>query len=90
MVQETNTVHIDEHLKIKEAIVPGPHGPQVVILSVEDDMHIQEEIKRNEKENQGSHIRSTQNTAQALEMKASIPEPSQHQIMHNHKQQSPS
>ena len=90
MVQETDIVTIDEHLKVHEAIIPGPHGPQVMILSIEDDVHIQEEIKKNEKEIQGSHVRSTQDFPQALDMEASTSESSQHHLMHNHKQQSQS
>ena len=90
MVQETDIVDIDEHLKIQEAIIPGPHGPQVKILSIEDDVHIQEKIIKNEKEIEGSHIRSTQDIPQALHTAASTSESSQHYIVHNHKQQSKS
>ena len=42
MVQEIDIIHADKHLKIREAIVPGPHGPQSVTISIEDDMHIDE------------------------------------------------
>ncbi|KAA8546522.1 hypothetical protein F0562_002739 [Nyssa sinensis] len=48
-VQETDIVHVHEHLEVKEAIVPGPHGPQAVVLSITDDIHVDEEIKKNEK-----------------------------------------
>lgn len=88
MVQETDIVNIDEHLRVKEAIIPGPHGPEVKILSIEDDVHIQEEIKKNEMEIKGSHIRSTQDIPEALHMEASTSKSSQHHIVHNHKQQS--
>ncbi|XP_068319801.1 protein TRACHEARY ELEMENT DIFFERENTIATION-RELATED 7-like [Pyrus communis] len=47
-IQETDFIHIDKHRKIKEAIVEGPNGPQAVVLSVEDDVHIDEEIRKNE------------------------------------------
>ncbi|KAM5562448.1 protein TRACHEARY ELEMENT DIFFERENTIATION-RELATED 7A [Rosa sericea] len=48
-IQETEVIHFDKHRKIKEAIVEGPHGPQAVVLSVEDDVHIDEAIRKNEK-----------------------------------------
>ncbi|KAL6218098.1 PREDICTED: uncharacterized protein LOC101295780 [Fragaria vesca subsp. vesca] len=47
-IQETEVIHFDEHRKIKEAIVEGPHGPQAVVLSVEDDVHIDEAIRKDE------------------------------------------
>ncbi|KAI5311916.1 hypothetical protein L3X38_041089 [Prunus dulcis] len=47
-IQETDIIHIDKHRKIKEQIVEGPYGPQAVVLSVEDDVHIDEEIRKNE------------------------------------------
>ena len=49
-IEETEIIHIDEHRKIKEAIVAGPHGScETTVLSVEDDIHITEEIVRSEK-----------------------------------------
>ncbi|KAL4271429.1 hypothetical protein GQ457_13G010560 [Hibiscus cannabinus] len=48
-VEETDLVHVDERLKVKEAIVPGPHGPQAVILGIEDDVHVTEDIVKTEK-----------------------------------------
>lgn len=47
--QETEIIHFDEHKKVKEAVVSGPFGQKTVVLSVEDDVHIDEEIKKNEK-----------------------------------------
>ncbi|KAI5650144.1 hypothetical protein M9H77_36149 [Catharanthus roseus] len=32
---------VDEHLKIKEKIEEGPHGKETVVLSVEDDVHME-------------------------------------------------
>ncbi|XP_047983775.1 protein TRACHEARY ELEMENT DIFFERENTIATION-RELATED 7A-like [Salvia hispanica] len=48
-VNETDIVRTDEHIRVKEAIVQGPNGPELVVLSIEDDKHIQEEIIKNEK-----------------------------------------
>ncbi|KAH6824114.1 hypothetical protein C2S53_011999 [Perilla frutescens var. hirtella] len=49
MINETDIIRTDEHLRVKEAIVQGPNGPEVVVLSIEDDKHTQEEIIKNEK-----------------------------------------
>ena len=38
----------------------GPHGTQTVVLSVEDDIHIDEEIKKNEKIEEGLHAKSAE------------------------------
>lgn len=56
--QETEVIHIDKHKKVKEEIVSGPFGPQTVVLSVEDDVHIDEEIKK-EKLGHGFHAKSS-------------------------------
>lgn len=71
---------IDQHLKIKEAIIPGPHGPQTVILSVEDDIHIQEDIRKNETSvGQGhSHIKSAAHHPQLLNLEPSTSGSSPH------------
>lgn len=66
-IQETENVHVDEHLKIKEATVPGPHGAQAVLLTIEDDVHIEEEIKKNEKIGQGLHAKSAGNIVGDIE-----------------------
>lgn len=58
--QETDIIHIDEHKKVKETIVPGPFGQQAVVITVEDDVHIDEVIRKNEeKEGHGLHAKST-------------------------------
>lgn len=49
MVQKTEAINADEqHLKVQEAIVPGPHGKQSVLLSMEEDVHFHEASKMNE------------------------------------------
>ncbi|KAI5394056.1 hypothetical protein KIW84_060955 [Lathyrus oleraceus] len=46
--QETDIIHIDEHKKGKETITPGPFGQQAVVISVEDDVHV-DEARKSEK-----------------------------------------
>ncbi|PNX87282.1 hypothetical protein L195_g043369 [Trifolium pratense] len=54
--QETDIVHINEHKKVTETIVPGPFGkPPTVVITVEDDVHIDEVIKKNEEVDHGLH-----------------------------------
>ncbi|RVW84983.1 hypothetical protein CK203_037632 [Vitis vinifera] len=55
MVQETEMVNVDEDLKVKEVVVQGPQGAQVVEVSMEDDVHIQEETIKNENVGESSH-----------------------------------
>ncbi|KAI3460509.1 hypothetical protein Pfo_017172 [Paulownia fortunei] len=50
VVQEIDIIHSDKHLKVKEDIVEGPHGPQAAVLSIEEDKRFEEEIIKNEKQ----------------------------------------
>ncbi|KAL4651081.1 hypothetical protein ACB092_01G133600 [Castanea dentata] len=60
-VQEVEIIHVDEHKNVKGAIMPGPHGTESVILSVEDDVHIDEVIAKKEKfGHAGLHAKSAQ------------------------------
>ncbi|KAJ9675169.1 hypothetical protein PVL29_024211 [Vitis rotundifolia] len=67
MVQETEMINVDEHLKVKEGVIAGPHGEKVVLLTEEDDVHIQEEIRKNEKIGEGLHGKSAQGITGAIE-----------------------
>ncbi|XP_076891209.1 uncharacterized protein LOC143542527 [Bidens hawaiensis] len=60
MVTKAENVHFDEHRKVSERIVQGPNGTESVILSVEDDIHIEEDIRKSELESfqQGLHLNS--------------------------------
>ncbi|GAY39858.1 hypothetical protein CUMW_047610 [Citrus unshiu] len=55
VVQETDLVHF----KVKEEIVPGPHGPKAVKLEIEDDVPVDEVIKKNEHFGAGLHAKSS-------------------------------
>ncbi|CAA7024439.1 unnamed protein product [Microthlaspi erraticum] len=47
--EKSVAVRVDEHFKMKENIVEGPHGREAVVLSVEDDLHIEDLVKKGEK-----------------------------------------
>ncbi|KAL5715033.1 hypothetical protein ACHQM5_016921 [Ranunculus cassubicifolius] len=47
MEQKTDAIDVDEHLKVKESVVQGPHGTEAVTLSVEEDVHFQEKMSKN-------------------------------------------
>lgn len=57
--EETEVINFDEHKKIKETIVSGPFGPQTVALTIEDDVHFDEKIKKNEKVGRALHAKSS-------------------------------
>ncbi|XP_073148431.1 uncharacterized protein [Henckelia pumila] len=57
-IQETDIIRADEHLKIKEEIVEGPYGRQAIVLSIEDDKHVEEEIIKTEKFQSGKQMAS--------------------------------
>ncbi|KAJ0587985.1 Protein TRACHEARY ELEMENT DIFFERENTIATION-RELATED 7A [Helianthus annuus] len=59
MVRKAENIYFDEHRKVTERIVQGPHGTETAILSEEDDIHIEEDIRKSELENfrQGLHLK---------------------------------
>lgn len=60
-------IHVDEHKKIKEQIVEGPHGKlEAVVLSVEDDIHVDEVIGKKENESFGKGLNAK--SADAIEL----------------------
>ncbi|KAL2476553.1 putative leucine-rich repeat extensin-like protein 3 [Abeliophyllum distichum] len=70
IIQETDKVKIDEHIKVHEDIVIGPHGTKAVVLTIDDDVNIEEVIKKNEVVGKSSHMRSDENHPRAPEMVA--------------------
>ncbi|KAI0529409.1 hypothetical protein KFK09_001958 [Dendrobium nobile] len=56
MVDEKEAVDVDDHIHVHETIVQGPHGEQLINLSVEEDIRAQEVIKKDELIVAGSHI----------------------------------
>ncbi|KAJ0972108.1 hypothetical protein J5N97_020067 [Dioscorea zingiberensis] len=47
--QEMEVVNVEDHVHVHEAIVQGPQGQQVVALDVQEDIKMQEEIKKSER-----------------------------------------
>ncbi|GMP46550.1 hypothetical protein CsSME_00014658 [Camellia sinensis var. sinensis] len=73
------------HSTVREEIVQGPHGSQAVVLSIEDDVHIDEEIRKNEKFGEGGmHVKSAHNISSALEEGTSFSGSSHHHLEHKH------
>ncbi|KAF5197009.1 leucine-rich repeat extensin-like protein [Thalictrum thalictroides] len=64
VVQKSEVINVDEHLKVHEAIAPGPHGTQAVVLTIEEDVHVQEQIKKNELSREG--LEGKNNTKEEL------------------------
>ncbi|KAL3513790.1 hypothetical protein ACH5RR_026507 [Cinchona calisaya] len=88
-VEEKKIINIDEHLKVKEAIVQGRHGQKTVVLSVEDDVHINEiDMKKSNSlsEEENLHAKSKEITPSSLEEGTSTSSPPSHQ----HSKQNPS
>ncbi|RAL44345.1 hypothetical protein DM860_017451 [Cuscuta australis] len=66
MVQESDVVKVDEHIKVHETIVPGPHGTQTTFITIDDDLHIDEEVKKHEKNCQSLVTKGVQKHPQAI------------------------
>ncbi|GAB4845104.1 Stearoyl-[acyl-carrier-protein] 9-desaturase 6, chloroplastic [Ancistrocladus abbreviatus] len=60
MVRQTEDVDVDEHLKVKKLVMPGPHGPRTVVLSVEDEVNVHEHIRESEIKAEGLHAESAE------------------------------
>ncbi|CAN0928576.1 Protein TRACHEARY ELEMENT DIFFERENTIATION-RELATED 6 [Linum grandiflorum] len=45
---ETGIIHVDDHMRVKEAIVPGPNGPRAVVLEIDDDLHVDGVVRKDE------------------------------------------
>ncbi|KAJ9564791.1 hypothetical protein OSB04_000757 [Centaurea solstitialis] len=58
---KSELVHVDEHLKVSENAVQGPNGMKVVSITIDDDLHAdeQEECMKNEKFGKDFHQTST-------------------------------
>ncbi|CAN1175919.1 Protein TRACHEARY ELEMENT DIFFERENTIATION-RELATED 6 [Linum perenne] len=45
---KTEIIHVDDHKRVKEAIVHGPRGPRSVILEIDDDLHVDGTVRKDE------------------------------------------
>lgn len=41
-------VNVTDHVHVHKTVVPGPHGEQVVAMTVDEDINIQGILKKNE------------------------------------------
>lgn len=48
-VQKAEIINVQDHVHVAEAIVPGPHGEKLEVLSVDEDIKYQEVLKEDEK-----------------------------------------
>ena len=82
-VQETDMIHVDEHKKIKEQVGEGPHGKvETVVLSIEDDIHVDEVIKKNETETFGKGFDAK--SADAIEVSGGLSSTGSDHHHHHH------
>lgn len=67
---------------MKEAIIQGPHGPQTVVLSMDEDMHIEEEIEKIETVAKGSQAIAAADHPQSSEIVESSSGSGHHHLGH--------
>lgn len=48
MIEETDDFDFDERVKVHETVVPGPHGEQAMLVTLEEDIHAHETIRKTE------------------------------------------
>ncbi|WVZ06796.1 hypothetical protein V8G54_020142 [Vigna mungo] len=54
-MQRKKVIHFDEQKRVQETIVSGPFGQNTVVVTVEDNVHIDEEITKSEKVGHSVH-----------------------------------
>ncbi|WOL16038.1 hypothetical protein Cni_G24820 [Canna indica] len=47
-VAKAETVEVEDHVHVHETVIPGPHGQQLVALSIDEDIEVHEVIKKDE------------------------------------------
>lgn len=87
-------IHFDEQKRVNETILPGPFGRNTVVVTVEDDVHIDEEIKKNEQVGHGVHgVHATSSSPPGadegassgiVDVAATPPAPEHHDHHHHH------
>jgi hypothetical protein len=69
LLANIEVIHFDKHRKVKEVIMEGPHGAQAIILSIKDNVHFEEEVKKAGKvENvgEGSHSKNVDHISESV------------------------
>lgn len=74
--EKTEITKFDEHLKVEEVIVPGPHGEPTRVVMIEEDIHLEEDIQKAEMFSRAPHLSSTGGHA------IDISEPNHHLVEH--------
>ena len=76
--------------------MPGPFGRDTVVVTVEDDVHIDEEIKKSEKVGHGVHAKSSSppvadegTSGSIVELAATPPAPEHHDDHHHQPENKP-
>ncbi|KAL2318355.1 hypothetical protein Fmac_032231 [Flemingia macrophylla] len=87
--QETEVIHFDEHKRVNETILPGPFGRNTMVVTVEDDVHVNEVINKSEKVGHGLHAKSSspapdQGTSSSIVEVVTTPPAPQHHDDHQH------
>ncbi|KAM6542560.1 hypothetical protein CsatB_007007 [Cannabis sativa] len=77
-VKKDEIIHFNEHKKVTEAIVEGRHGPEAVVLSVEDDVHFEREEVKTEKVGENLNAKSAQPEASTSAPSSSFSSDSHH------------
>ncbi|KAL5862342.1 hypothetical protein ACOSQ3_003628 [Xanthoceras sorbifolium] len=80
-VQKAEIIKVDEHVKAQEAVIPGPHGEQIIVL-IEEDVHILEDIMKIDIVNGISHTKSSEHHPQSIDVAAFCTSSSHHHIEH--------
>lgn len=75
-ITEADIVNVDEHMKVNEAKMPiGLHGEEAVVMTIEDDVHVQEMIRKEVEEDRvGEELKgksAQEIVAHALQVEAS-------------------
>ncbi|ESQ29835.1 hypothetical protein EUTSA_v10012251mg [Eutrema salsugineum] len=65
---KTEITMFDEHVKVQQVIVPGPHGEPTRVVMLEEDIHLEGDILKTEKLSRAHRVNS---------------EPNHHLIEHN-------
>ncbi|KAM7256924.1 hypothetical protein ACFE04_012665 [Oxalis oulophora] len=55
-VQKAEIISLEDHTEVKEEIMTGPHGEQMKVITMEEDLHFDEVVRKSEDLRSGSHV----------------------------------